>query len=129
MPELSTARQTPSTLVLGASPHPHRYAYLAVLRLQQQQRRVQALGIVPGYIGEVPVLLEREQVHLPVDTVSVYLRPARQQLYEEWLIGIKPRRVIFNPGAENPRLASRLATNGIEVLNACTLVMLSTGMY
>ena len=64
-----------------------------------------------------------------IDTVTVYVNPAISDKYEKDILSIKPKRVIFNPGAENPRLASVLNQSGIKTENACTLVLLRTGQY
>jgi predicted CoA-binding protein len=64
-----------------------------------------------------------------VDTVTLYLNPAHQEMYYDYIVSLKPRRLIFNPGTENDELNSLAASNGIKTLEACTLVMLSTGQY
>lgn len=118
-----------STLVLGASPNPSRYAHIAVKRLQEQGHPVQAFGIKPGSIGDVPIQTTREAIQKPLSTVSLYVGPSRQAQYRDWLIELAPERVIFNPGTENPVLANELEAAGIPAVNACTLVMLSVGTY
>ncbi len=121
---------TKLTLVVGASPHPYRYAHLAVQRLKSQGHPVIAFGKRPGEIGDVPILTQKEEVGLPrLHTLSLYLGPDHQTQYAEWFLDLKPQRIIFNPGTENPELESRLSNAGIEVTRACTLVMLSMGVY
>lgn len=118
------------TLVLGASPHPYRYAYLAATRLNEAGHPVQALGRHSGHIGPVPIQIDRDGLDLSeLDTITVYLRPDNQEEYRNWILDLKPRRVIFNPGAENPAFARELQAAGVEAVEACTLVLLSTRQY
>lgn len=116
------------TLVLGASPNPMRYSHLAVLRLVVAGHGVIAVGRREGRIGDVVI-----QATLPegitVDTVTLYLSPANQRMWHDAIMSMRPRRVIFNPGAEDPVFAEQLRAKGVEVLDTCTLVMLSTGAY
>ncbi len=77
----------------------------------------------------MPVFPSLRQIPVSLDVVTLYLSPANQVKIEEQLLKHRPRRVIFNPGAENPELAERLRTTGIEALNACTLVLLKTGQF
>lgn len=116
------------TMVIGASPKPSRYSHRAVLKLREQGHQVLALGKNPGTIGDV-----RIQPRVPegtkVDTVSLYIHPGNQKEYYETLIALNPRRIIFNPGAENPELENLVSQHGIQALEACTLVLLSTGQY
>lgn len=118
----------PLTLVLGASPDPSRYSYLAVQRLMGKGQPVLAVGKRSGNIGVVeikPDVPEGTQVH----TVTLYLAPGNQRLWEDRLLALHPSRVIFNPGTENDAFAARLREAGIEVVEACTLVMLATSDY
>lgn len=118
------------TLVVGASPHPYRYAHLAVQRLNSHGHFVIAFGKRSGQIGETDIITDPDSIDgTNIDTVTLYLNPGHQAQYADWLLKIAPKRVIFNPGTENFPLESRLRENGIEVLRACTLVMLSTGAY
>lgn len=116
------------TVVLGASPNPWRYAHLAVERLREHGHAVVAIGSHTGTIGEIPILAT-----LPagqeVDTVTLYLNEQNQADWEEAILNWHPRRIIFNPGAENERLSARAAAQGIEVVEGCTLVMLALGRY
>lgn len=116
------------TLVLGASDNPSRYSYLAVERLQKNGHPVFAIGRKAVKVHGV--LVETEKIPLEnIDTVTLYLSSVHQQEYYDYITQLKPRRVIFNPGAENPEFASTLEQSGIKALEACTLVMLSTGQY
>lgn len=117
-----------ATLVLGASEKPWRYANLAVRRLREQGLFVVAVGRHAGHIGDVPIRVEIPE-GVAIDTVALYLSPLNQEPWTERLLSLRPRRVIFNPGTENPPFAEALINEGVEVLEACTLVMLSTGQY
>ena len=116
------------TLVLGASSNPEQYSHLAVKRLIQQGHDVVAIGKDPFNIGTISVVSTPEpfeQIH----TVTLYLNPGRQEHYIDYILSLHPKRVIFNPGTENPSFEKRLTSEGIEALEACTLVMLSAGTY
>jgi predicted CoA-binding protein len=119
---------TQATLVLGASLNPHRYSHQALLRLQEKGYKTFAMGLNQGKIGAVTVLRPFEKIS-GVHTVSLYLKPDHQGAYLDYLLHLKPQRVIFNPGTENPSLAKQLTQRGIACENACTLVLLSTDQY
>ena len=116
------------TLVLGASPNPERYSWKAVSRLHSNQHEVIALGARSGAIGEVPIQTTPPQVE-DVDTVTLYLGPDHQPQYYDYILGLHPKRIIFNPGTENPELMHLAQEQNIEVVEGCTLVMLSIGNY
>ncbi len=116
------------TLVLGASLKPQRYSNQAIKALREHLHEVIAVGLRNGEVGDVTIdtqLPEDNDIH----TVTLYLGMERQSVYTDYLLLLKPQRVIFNPGAENPELAHQLQQNGIETLEACTLVMLATQQY
>lgn len=116
------------TVVLGASPLPHRYAHIAVERLRAAGHAVVAIGRHTGTIGEVAIQPAWPE-DIQVDTVTLYLNPINQEPWLTTIITAAPRRIIMNPGTENPRLTERARAAGIDVVEACTLVMLSTGQY
>jgi predicted CoA-binding protein len=116
------------TLVLGASENPSRYSYLALQRLQTHEHPVVAIGKRKGVVGNVAIETEKKE-WTDVDTVTLYLNPMHQKQYYDYIISLKPKRIIFNPGAENDELAKIAASKGIKLLEACTLVMLATGQY
>lgn len=120
-----------STLILGASSNPSRYAYLASERLQEEGHEVIALGKRQGDSAGIPIHDNADTLALPedLDTITLYLNPQRQKEYYDWLVKAKPKRVIFNPGTENPELAQKLKEANIEPVFACTLVMLASRMY
>lgn len=117
------------TIVLGASTNPTRYSYTAVLRLKARQHEVVPVGIKKGAIGGVTIVNDFDRVEADVDTITLYLNPQRQVAYYDYILKQKPKRVIFNPGTENPELVNLLKKEGIETEIACTLVLLSMGAY
>jgi len=119
---------TKKTLILGASDNPERYSYLALTRLRQHGHPVTAIGRKATRVQDVEI----ETVPHPIDhldTVTLYLNPDHQRAYYDYILSLKPRRVIFNPGAENPELEALVTAQGIQAMEACTLVLLSTGQY
>ena len=116
------------TLVLGASENPSRYSFLALQRLQSHQHPVLAIGKRKGVVGSVQIETEKKDWK-DVDTVTLYLNPMHQKQYYDYIMSLKPKRIIFNPGAENEELIQMAIQNGIKPLEACTLVMLATGQY
>lgn len=116
------------TLVLGASPNPERYAWKAVVALQKNGHDVVAVGNRAGEINGLKILPGQPPVE-NVDTITLYLGEARQPEFYDWIFSLHPRRLIFNPGAENRELFLLARERGIEVEEACTLVMLSIGVF
>ncbi len=117
-----------STLVIGASTNPSRYSYLAINSLRQHGHKVIAIGLRNGKVGDVGITVDKP-LDESVDTVTLYVGPKIQSQYIEYVKALNPRRVIFNPGTENEEFEGKLKEAGIEVIEACTLVMLSTGQY
>tara|TARA_R110000822_G_scaffold179789_1_gene319602 strand:- start:186 stop:548 length:363 start_codon:yes stop_codon:yes gene_type:complete len=116
------------TLVLGASANPNRYSNIAIKRLLDKKLFVKALGIKKGKVVTIKIDNEKQD-YKNIDTVTLYLNPKRQEEYYNYIIGLKPRRVIFNPGTENKDFVKLLEENNIEPVVACTLVMLSINEY
>jgi predicted CoA-binding protein len=116
------------TVVLGASPNAERYSYLAVNRLVSKGHPVVAIGKRDGKIGNTPITKEHP---LPenVDTITLYMNPVLQREYYDYIFQLKPKRIIFNPGTENDELADQAVSKGILPIEACTLVLLSSGQY
>jgi hypothetical protein len=119
---------TKKTLVLGGSPNPSRYSYLAINRLREHQHPVWSIGRRPAQVADITVQQEMTPIE-DLDTVSVYLNQENQKNYYDFILAQHPRRVIFNPGAENPEFEKILEEHGVEVLEACTLVLLTTGQF
>ena len=120
--------ESKKTLVLGASDNPSRYSYLAVNRLRNHGHPVVAIGKKNAIVADVAIEKEKKDWN-DVDTVTLYLNPIHQQQYYEYILSLKPKRIIFNPGAENDELADLATKNGIAPIEACTLVLLSTNQY
>jgi predicted CoA-binding protein len=116
------------TLVLGASENPARYSNLAIKKLRAHEHPVVAIGKKVGRVGDTAIIIERPAFD-DIDTITLYLNQANQQAYYNYILSLHPRRIIFNPGAENEELAAQARQKGIKVQEACTLVLLSTGQY
>ena len=116
------------TLILGASIKPSRYAYLALQSLQKHNFPVVGVGVKAAEINGVKIHQDQKEFS-DIDTVTLYLSAKNQTDFYDYILQLKPRRVIFNPGTQNPDLESILEENQIEVVHACTLVMLSTQQY
>lgn len=116
------------TLVLGASTKPDRYAYKAITKLVEKEHSVLAIGQNAGEVAGIKI--QTKAIPLKnVDTVTLYLNPTRQRDYYNYIIEAKPKRVIFNPGTENPEFYQLLELNNIKAEVACTLVLLSINQY
>ncbi|MBL7888064.1 MAG: CoA-binding protein [Bacteroidia bacterium] len=116
------------TVIIGASDNPERYAYKATLALQKHGHEAIPVGLRPGNINGIEIIKEKATIN-DVDTVTLYVGPQNQESWKEYVISLKPKRVIFNPGTENPEFEAELQKKGIETIEACTLVMLSIGNY
>ena len=115
--------------VLGASAKPERYSHQAVVRLMAENHTVFPVNPSLSEIHGIAVYPNLMRIPVPVETVTVYLAAKRSTPLENEFLQLKPRRVIFNPGAENPALAERLRAAGIATEEACTLVLLNTGAF
>jgi len=116
------------TLVIGASENPDRYSNKAIRMLQNFGHEVVAIGVKNGKVEDV----EFGKEHLPfenIDTVTLYINPKLQVDYYQYILSLKPRRIIFNPGTENLELEKMALQENIQSLEACTLVLLSTEQY
>lgn len=116
------------TLVFGASVNPERYSNKAMRMLKEYGHPIKAIGGRENEFDGTKILTG----HPPfenIDTITMYMKDSRQSDHEDYLLSLKPRRIIFNPGAENISLAKKARGLDIEVVEACTLVMLRTGQY
>jgi predicted CoA-binding protein len=120
--------QSNITMVLGASPNSERYSYLATVMLLEKGHAVYPFGIKEGMIQSLPIVQEWPS-NESISTLTLYLGPKAQEAYYDQMIALKPQRIIFNPGTENPTLVKLANAAGIETIEACTLVMLTTGQY
>ncbi|EDM43939.1 hypothetical protein SCB49_10127 [unidentified eubacterium SCB49] len=116
------------TLVIGASLNPDRYSNIAINRLTTYEHPVQAIGLKEGVVAGVEISVEKEDFK-GIDTVTLYLNPSRQEAYYTYILSLNPKRVIFNPGTENPDFYKLLKEHNIEFEVACTLVLLGTNQY
>jgi predicted CoA-binding protein len=116
------------TLVLGASLNKERYAYKAIHSLVDKSHQVVAIGAKKGKAFDVSI--ETEQLKFQaIDTITLYLNPIAQEAYYDYILSLNPRRVIFNPGTENPAFYKLLEAHTIQYEVACTLVLLATNQY
>jgi len=116
------------TLIIGASSNPERYAYLAAERLLAHGYEIEMIGKRPDVIFDRMIDIEKKDFE-DIDTVTLYISDKFQPEYYEYIISLNPRRVIFNPGTENPEFEELLIQNDIHVEEACTLVLLATTQY
>jgi hypothetical protein len=115
--------------VLGASNKPERYSFKAVRMLREKGHTVLPVHPALAHVDGLPVWPSLKAIPEAVDTVTLYLSPKNQEPIMEELLHCAARRVIFNPGTENPKLAERLRAQGKHVVHACTLVLLTTGQF
>lgn len=116
------------TLIIGASNNPERYSYKAAERLLGHGHEIELIGKRPDIIFDRKIDTEKIEFE-DIDTVTLYVSDTFQREYYDYIISLNPRRVIFNPGTENPEFEEMLIQNDIKVEEACTLVLLSTGQY
>lgn len=116
------------TLIIGASTNPSRYSYLAADRLRQHGHPFVLVGRDTGEVFGEPIKQEVGN-DTDIDTITLYINPTIQEQYYDTILGLKPKRIIFNPGTENTELERLAEKNGIEAIEACTLVMLGSGQY
>lgn len=116
------------TLVIGASTNKERYSYKAIHSLVDKSHQVVAIGSKKGIAFDIPIETEKLDFQA-IDTITLYLNPITQEAYYDYVLSLKPRRVIFNPGTENSAFYKLLAAHNIQYEVACTLVLLATNQY
>ena len=116
------------TLILGATTNPTKYGYIATSRLHSYGHEVIPVGIRKGDIEGIEIKNDLPIIE-DIDTITLYLNSTIQKDYYDYILKINPKRIIFNPGTENPELINLAKKNGIKVEIACTLVLLSLGEY
>lgn len=118
------------TVIIGATPNPSRYAYLAAGMLKEYNHEVVPVGTKKGEVfgNSILSIADRPQIK-DVDTVTLYIGPHHQPEHYVYILSLKPKRVIFNPGTENPEFEELLEKSGTEAMEACTLVLLRSGQY
>lgn len=117
-----------TTVVIGASPNADRYSYKATISLQNHQHTVYPVGLRKGVINGLEIITDKPSLQ-NIDTVTLYVGPDNQPYWYDYILSLKPKRIIFNPGTENPELAKMAADKGIQTEEACTLVLLSIKQY
>lgn len=117
-----------TTVVIGASADESRYSYKATMSLKKHGHKVFPVGLKQGTIDGETILTDKPPLK-DVDTVTLYVGPKNQSFWTDYILSLHPKRIIFNPGAENPEFLAVAEKNGIECQEACTLVMLSIGNY
>ena len=116
------------TLILGATPNEGRYANLAANRLARHGHTIVNVGLRTGEVAGVSIE-KPDVIHDDIDTITLYVGPKNQQGLYDYILKTHPKRIIFNPGTENPELRRMADENGIKTDYACTLVLLSIGQY
>lgn len=116
------------TVVIGATDRPDRYAYKATVALTVHKHEVVPVGLRTGEINGIRILKDYPPIE-NVDTVTMYVGTLNQKSWYDYILSLKPKRVIFNPGTENDELYALLEKNNIEYVEGCTLVMLAIGNY
>lgn len=115
-------------LVIGASANPDRYSNVAMRLLKRHGYEVLAIGNKAASVEGLNIVVDRPML-TDIHTITLYLRPELQQHYYEYILSLKPVRVIFNPGTENSEFADTLKKESISVTAHCTLVMLDSGTF
>ena len=120
---------TKTTLILGASPNPERYAFKAANLLRQHGHDVVLVGIKKGNIVGMEIQQDKNSIPKNIDTITLYLGPQHQEAWFDYILKVNPKRIIFNPGTENEALELLAQEHNIAIEQACTLVLLHTGQY
>lgn len=118
------------TAIIGATTNPSRYAYFAAELLKEYGHPIVPIGIKKGQVADEDILDIRKRPTVQgIDTITLYLGHQNQTEWYDYILSLKPKRIIFNPGTENRELVEMAEKQGIETLEACTLVMLRVGNY
>lgn len=117
-------------MIIGATPNASRYAYKAATRLVYTGHKIVNIGIKKGEVAGQPIeQANSDKIYDNIHTITLYVGAKTQKEYYDYILKVKPKRLIFNPGAENPELYKLAGDNGIEATNACTLVLLASNQY
>lgn len=116
------------TLILGATENPERYAYKAAHKLTENGHPIVNVGIKKGEVAGQPIQTDKT-IFDNIDTITLYVGAKNQPEWYDYILQTKPQRLVFNPGTENTELKNLAQRQGIETVEACTLVMLSVGNY
>jgi predicted CoA-binding protein len=120
--------ESKKTIVLGASPNPERYSHKAIVALRSKGHEVIGVGKRKGVVADIEIE-DGTISHNYIDTITIYLNANNQKAWYDFIFSTMPKRIILNPGAENPELDTLAKSKGIDVMEACTLVLLATGNY
>ena len=130
MMEPMEMNKTKKTVIIGATTNPGRYAYVAAGMLTEYQHEIIPIGIKKGEVYGTSILDVYQRPPIgDVDTVTLYIGTQHQPEHYDYIMSLKPKRVIFNPGTENPEFEKMVEESGAEALEACTLVLLRSGQY
>ncbi|MFM7176922.1 MAG: CoA-binding protein [Bacteroidota bacterium] len=116
------------TIVLGASPNPERYSFKAIIALRNKGHDVIGVGKRKGSVADIDIE-DGNLFHQNIHSITIYMNATNQKAWYDFIFSNNPKRIILNPGAENTELEALANEKGIEVLDACTLVLLATGNY
>lgn len=116
------------TVIIGASPNQERYSYKATVMLKNHGHTVFPVGLRAGEIEGSTIITDKPQLK-NIDTVTMYVGVQNQPAWYDYVLSLQPKRLVFNPGTENPELVKLASDKGIECVEACTLVMLGIGNY
>lgn len=123
-------KEDKKTVVVGATTNPGRYAYLAANLLRNYDHTIVPVGIKKGNVAGEDILDLREKPEIKdVDTVTLYVGRRNLPEWHEYILGLKPKRIVFNPGTEDEALVQKAKELGIETVYGCTLVMLRSNTY
>jgi predicted CoA-binding protein len=117
-----------NVLVIGASTNEERISNTAIVRLVKHQHNVFAIGLKPGIVAGIEIKTGQPFLQ-NIDTITMYVGAKNQPIFYDYILQIKPKRVIFNPGSENEELETLLQQNNIAFEQACTLVLLASGQF
>ncbi len=116
------------TLVIGGSIKPERYSNKAINKLLRYGHPVVSIGLREGEVNGVKI-----QTGLPelsgINTITLYVGPQNQPQYYDYLLNLKPERIVFNPGTENSEFEKLAESKGVETIEHCTLIMLGDDIY
>lgn len=121
---------TKKTVIIGATTNPTRYAFIAAGMLSEYNHEIVPVGIKSGVVyGKEILAITKRPIIADVDTVTLYIGPQHQPEHYDYILSLKPKRVIFNPGTENAEFEKLITDSGAEALEACTLVLLRSNQY
>ncbi|MGM0612939.1 MAG: CoA-binding protein [Bacteroidota bacterium] len=121
-------KEDKKTIVLGVSPDPKKRAHRVCKKLMEKGHTIVPLGIREGKVNNIPIITNTNNPQ-KAHTIVIFLRASRQKAWLSYILASNPKRIIFNPGSENPELVEIAKEREIDVLYGCTLLMLSSNRY